>query len=200
MVGRDNKEKNKMNPILWFLFAIVIPVIIVITLAVIIMGVAGFNVIDWAKEKGNTIPVISDWITTEEEKTVQENNERVQAVNEEKDEEITMLNETISDLEATIDQLEQEILKLEENETTATATTGAENPEENQEDEALKMITKSYEEMDSEQAALILESLDTDTALNIVRGLSNEVRGDIMQAMEPESAAQFTELLLENEQ
>jgi len=194
------KEKKKMNPILWFLFAIVIPVIIVLTLAVIIMGVAGFNVIDWAKEKGNAIPVISDWVTTEEEKTVQENDERVQAIIKEKDEEITMLNENISDLEATINQLEQEILKLEENESTSETVTATENLEENQEDESVKMVTKSYEEMDSEQAALILESLDTDTALTIIRELSNEVRGGILEAMEPESAAQMTQLLLENEQ
>ncbi|HLQ98145.1 MAG TPA: hypothetical protein VK135_05590, partial [Candidatus Dormibacteraeota bacterium] len=63
----SNKQK-KTNPILWFLFAIVIPVIIALILTFIILMATGTDISGWAKNTGSKIPVISSFITTEEEK------------------------------------------------------------------------------------------------------------------------------------
>src|SRR5690625_2447224 len=107
------QKKDKMNPLLWFFFAIIIPGIVVITVTAIILSIAGINVVDWAKKAGNNIPVVSSLIT-EDEKTGNQQEERTtNVVNEKKDEEIAALNEEISNLEATVENLEQDIIKLE---------------------------------------------------------------------------------------
>ncbi|WP_249869783.1 MotE family protein [Oceanobacillus saliphilus] len=198
MKENTKDQSKKMNPILWFLFAIVIPLIIVVILAVIIMGVAGFNVMDWAKDKGNTIPIISDMVTTDDEKAAERDEQQVKAALDSKDNEIIELNRNISDLEATIQLLEQEILKLENSQQTAEDVEDT-STEENSEDERIDIVIRSYEEMKSKQAALILQNMENDTAVLILQGVSNEVRGDILEAMAPENAAEFTQLLLTEE-
>lgn len=110
---REFNEKEKMNPFLWFLFAIVIPVIIAITLTVIVFAVAGVDVVNWAKNTGEKIPVLSSVITTEEEARELESKENHQAKLDKKDAEIEQLNSEKQTLERNIEQLEQKIAKLE---------------------------------------------------------------------------------------
>ncbi|MGJ9458860.1 MotE family protein [Oceanobacillus sp. CF4.6] len=199
MVGKTADKKKKMNPFLWFIFAIVFPLIITITLVIVVMGVAGINVIDWAKEKGNTIPVISDVVTTEEEKVIQLQEKEAQAVNDDKDNEILELNQNITDLEATINLLEQEILKLENNQSVAVVEEEEESIEEGTGEQGVDTVISSYEEMKSKQAASILQNMETEPALLILQEVSDEARGDILETMDPETAAEFTQLLISNE-
>src|SRR5690625_5512256 len=63
-----NLNKKSVNPFLWFIFAIVIPVIIIISLTVLVLAIAGFDVSGWTKDKASNIPIVSSFITTEEEK------------------------------------------------------------------------------------------------------------------------------------
>ncbi|WP_337020410.1 MotE family protein [Oceanobacillus massiliensis] len=192
MVENTNNQKKKMNPFLWFLFAIVIPVIILIALAVIVLGVAGFNVIDWAKEKGNDIPVVSEMVTTDEESSVEQEEQQVQAAMDDKNQEIEVLNQTIRDLEANVDQLEQENVKLENKQETTTE----EAAEEDTAEQGIEIVVGPYEEMKSDRAAQIIQNLDSDMAVRILKEISTEARGEILEAMEPESAAEFTQLLI----
>ena len=71
MAKENQTNKKKTNPVLWVLFAIIIPLIIVIILIGVVLGVAGFNVIDWAKEKGSDIPVVSSFVSTEEDTNIE---------------------------------------------------------------------------------------------------------------------------------
>ncbi|MFC4023149.1 MotE family protein [Oceanobacillus longus] len=199
MVDKTTDDKKKMNPFLWFIFAIVFPLIIIITLVIVVMGVAGINVIDWAKEKGNTIPIISDVVTTDEEKGIELEEQQAQAVNEDKDNEILELNQHITDLEATINLLEQEILKLENNQSVAGVEEEEESIEEGTGEQGVDAVISSYEEMKSKQAASILQNMETEPALLILQEVSDEARGDILEAMDPETAAEFTQLLISNE-
>ncbi|OZU90318.1 hypothetical protein CIL03_04005 [Virgibacillus indicus] len=192
-MSKDVKtEMKKMNPILWFLFAIVIPVAVALTLTVIIFAVAGVNVIDWAKEKGNNIPVISSLITTPDENKEEQQKERVQETAENKDAEIEQLQQETNDLQATIETLEQEIEKLENRNTSRNEAEG----DEAEEPSPLKTISDSFKDMDSEQAAGILQNLDNEMAVSILKEVSNKVRGELLGEMEAEKAAELTQLFI----
>ncbi|MEC5422691.1 hypothetical protein QGM71_04175 [Virgibacillus sp. C22-A2] len=195
MVNKIKNEKKKTNPFLWFLFAIVIPGVIAITLAVIIFTLAGVDIGDWVKKKGSDIPVISSIISAPEEESVQRDDERVQNTIDNKDEEIQELNQEVSDMKATIEALELEIVKLERN-----ATEIDDNQDENlQGSDKVKSISSSFKDMDNEQAALIIQNLDNDTALAILSELSNKVRGEILEAMNTEAAAELTRLFINSD-
>jgi flagellar protein FlbB len=184
-------EKVKMNPFLWFLFAIVIPVIIAITLTIIVFAVAGVDVVGWAKNTGNNIPVLSSIITTDDEARELEKEKNVQARIETKDTEIEQLNQEKLSLEGTIEELEQKITKLERDLDVAN-----QQPEDT--NKTVKQISSSFTKMKSEQAALILEQLDTDTAFTILSEMSNEDRGLVMENMDPEKAANIAQRFIKS--
>ena len=191
------QKKDKMNPLLWFLFAIIIPGIVVITVTTIILSIAGINVVDWAKKAGSNIPVVSS-LVTEDEKTGNQQEKRTNVVNEKKDEEIAALNEEISNLETTVENLERDIIKLEnreESEQNAKKETDGEDEAE----DAVKKTASSFRKMDKKQAALIFQSLDKETAIAILQELSNNVRGEILEAMDPKMAADFTQQLMNDD-
>ncbi|GGA63088.1 MotE family protein [Ornithinibacillus halotolerans] len=182
-------EKEKMNPFLWFLFAIVIPIIIAATLTVIVFAIAGVNVMDWAKNTGNNIPVLSSLITTTEEEAAMEKKEDIQTTLDAKDTEIKKLQDEKVNLEGTIEKLETEIVKLEsELESVISSKMDSE--------QSIKQITSSLSEMESEQAAGILEQLDVDVAFAIIKEMSTENRGLILGNMNPSAAAEITKLFI----
>ncbi|WP_404452621.1 hypothetical protein LG329_00560 [Virgibacillus necropolis] len=192
-----DQTKTKSNPILWFLFAIVVPLIVAITIIIIICKVAGFDVIDWAKNTGNNIPVISSVISTEKEenekRTKQTFKEKISA----KDEKIDELKSNVTNLEDMVDQLEQEIVKLDNIETTQSKEEKAEESTvEDEKSSQLKSMIASFEQMDPEQTALILQDLEEGMAISILKGLPEDVRAGILEEMEPEKAAQYTKAYL----
>ncbi|WP_156289065.1 MotE family protein [Oceanobacillus salinisoli] len=195
MAEKKKNENKKMNPFLWFLFAVVIPVIIVITLVIIILNIAGIDVINWAKEKGDNIPVVSNLVTTEEEAEIKSRENHFEQTIEDKDEEIEQLNQNISDLEMVISDLEQEMVRLERAQSEQDALEEANI--EGQMNEAVKTVAKSYEEMDRVQAAVILENMEDRTSIvTILKEVPNDIRGEILQEMDPEIAADITQRLM----
>jgi len=195
MVKQMKNEKKKMNPFLWFIFAIIIPAAIVISLLLIILNVAGVDVSGWAKDRASSVPVLSSFIPENDELTIEENTEEKQEIIEEKDADIERLQGEIRDLESTIDRLNQDILRLENRNE---PTNGQENEEE-QASDTISSVSGSFKDMDQEQAALILQNLDEGTAISILNDVSNKVRGEILEAMDPEIAADLTQLLIDNE-
>ncbi|MBP1949126.1 MotE family protein [Virgibacillus litoralis] len=197
---KDNKkQQNKTNPILWFFFAIIIPFIVAVTLTIIIFTVAGVDVIGWAKSTGNSIPVVSSMITTDKEKNEQREEQKTKNIIATKDEKISQLNQKVSNLESTVGQLEQEIIKLENsnsNENKSQSETSDDEAESGK--DSIKAISSSFKEMDSEQAALIIESMEQDLAVGILKKLPNDVRGRIFEEMEPDLAAELTQLFVTN--
>lgn len=189
------EKRKKMNPLLWFLFAIIIPVSIVLVLVLIILNIAGYDTFNWLKEKGNNVPIVSDMITTDDELEKETTEQRYQEMIEEKDQEIEALTQEVSDQETIIQDLEREIIKLENSQDPI------EQEVENQEQasDKLKRIVKSYQEMDPERAALIIQNMkDRSTSVSILEGMANDARGEILQEMDPEIAADITEKLMTN--
>lgn len=193
-----DQTKTKSNPILWFLFAIVVPLIVAITIISIIFTVAGFNVMGWAKDTGSNIPVISSVVKTDKEKSEQRTEETYKATIAKKDEKIDKLETDVTNLESTVDQLKQDIAKFESTEKTNANSEGEsdEAPPKKEKNSQLKSMTASFEEMDPLQTALILQDLEEETVIAILKGLPEDVRAGIFEEMEPEKAAQYTKAYL----
>lgn len=196
MTNKAPTNNKKMNPILWFLFAIVIPAIVAIVLIVVILSIAGVNVKDWAKQTGANIPIVSSFIETEEAQNIEELEERLDHITKKKDTEIEDLNQTIENLESIIERLEQDKIKLENKYEGETNLEESADPDESKDEKSLKTVSSSFRKMNNKQAALIFEKLEKDVAISILEELSNDVRGNILEAMEPELAAELTERLI----
>lgn len=188
------EEKEKMNPFVWFLFAIVIPVIIAITLTIIVFAVVGVDVVDWAKKTGNNIPVLSSIITTDDEARELEKEKNVQERIDAKDAEIKKLSQEKLNLEGTIERLKQQITKLERD-----LNVARQSPDEQETEKTVKEISSSFTKMKNEQAALILEQLDTEAAFLILSEMSNQDRGLVMESMNPEKAANITKRFIDSD-
>src|SRR5699024_6549944 len=167
MAKQRNDKQHKTNPFLWFLFAIVIPLIVAAVLTAIIFSAAGVNVLDWAKNTGRSIPVISEFVSTgetNEQKNNENKVEKLKAKLADKDAEIEALHQDIRVMEDTIEQLEQEIIKLENSQETAASIDEAAHTE----NDTVKTMAKSFKEMDPEQAALIFGQLEPELAVSIM--------------------------------
>jgi len=196
MVKQTIKSKeNKMNPIIWFLFAIVIPVIVALSLLVIILLVSGLDVGGWAKQTGKNIPVISTLVPGDDATNDMEAlKEKSEAELASKEKEIHSLTGEIKSLKQTLEELEQDNKKMEHQ-----LQKEEEKEEETKDDiqEGIESLAESFKDMSAKRAALILQELDDDTAVSILYELSTDVRGDILGRMDPENAAKMTELFLQ---
>lgn len=196
MADTKQTEKKKMNPILWFLFAIVIPVSIVLVIIFVILSLAGFNVLDWTREKGSELPVVSNFVSSPEEVAIEEEISRLEEELEMKDEEIEQLEFTIDELEDEIVHLEQEISSQEEIIANFEAGETDEEDGEETDNDSLSEMAKTFEEMKAKGAAQILENMTEEEVVIIMRELPNDVRGDILEAMDAEIAASIAAQLM----
>lgn len=199
MKNKINNKTNRVNPLTWFLIAIVIPVVFAIILAYIIFSMAGVDAAAWVKDKVSTVPVVSSLVTTEEEKNYQEKNEKLQLAIDEKDNEVEQLTADVESLENVIEQLEKEVLKLKKSADVSNEDLDSDSPdgEGNNENDSLKQTSQTFKDMDPKQAAQIIQRLKKESALSVLDNLSNKVRGKIFEEMEPEKAAELTQSLID---
>src|SRR5699024_9371110 len=199
MTNKKNNKTNRVNPLTWFLIAIVIPVVFAIILAYIIFSMAGVDAATWVKDKVSTVPVVSSLVTTEEEKNYQEKNEKLQLAIDEKDNEVEQLTADVESLENVIEQLEKEVLKLKKSADVSNEDLDSDSPdgEGNNENDSLKQTSQTFKDMDPKQAAQIIQRLKKESALSVLDNLSNKVRGKIFEEMEPEKAAELTQSLID---
>lgn len=195
-------EKQKTNPILWFLFAIVIPVIVVLTLVIMMLTVSGVNVVDLAKNVGSHIPGVSSLVTTDDEKQAEQKEEKLKATIKQKDERIEELERNTDDLETKMEDMELEAEKRRNK----TSDKHTDNPdadigknESSGQQSSIKSIAASFKDMQPKKAARIFEKLDNDESIALLENLSNKVRGAIFQEMDPELAATLTKKLMDQD-
>lgn len=205
MANQNQEEKTKMNPVLWFFFAIIIPLAVAITITVVVLAIAGVDVAGWAKDKASGIPVVSSLIGKDEKAGKEVTNADVEKQLQKRNEENDKLKKQVDELEGTIDGLEQKIAKQKNKEKsdkkaaeeegkegyTAGATASA-NQETGQNDPVKKMAS-SFKKMDAAQAALIVQDLSNSMAIDLMNELSTATRGQILQEMDPKKAADLTE-------
>lgn len=188
MAKVKEENKKKTNPILWTLFAIVIPLMIVSVIAVFVLSLVGVDVTGWMKEKGSNIPVVSSLVTTDEEKDLKRQLEQANETIESQAEEIEALNQEIEHLEGIIEDLELDMERIENrNESEESLLEDSDLTDE----EEIKRVASSFRKMDPEDAAQIIQNLDQTNAIAILSNLSGDVRGDILAEMEPRQAAEI---------
>lgn len=207
MAKKNKENKNKMNPILWFFVAIVMPIVVALTITVIILMIAGVDITGWVKNKN--IPIVSSLVSdSDSDIAMNDSNKNMDKKLEAKEEEIESLKNNIADLEGTNDDLELKIVKLENqaksNQNASSEPNEPSKKDENSEEpnepkESVKKMANTFRKMDAKQAALIIEDLDKDMALDLLKGLSNDARGNILQEMEPKTAAKFAEKFMQSD-
>ena len=197
MTSKKQTEKKKMNPILWFLFAIVIPLIIVLIIIAVILSFSGFNIVDWVKKTGSNTPVISHLVTSQEEDQLAEELERLNQELQSRNEELDQLNTLNTNLEATIEELETELTKQEATISRYESENHVDSDSEEIESEvSLKNLAKTFEEMKPVRAADILSNMTQEEVILILKELSDDVRGGILEAMDAELAANIASEML----
>lgn len=191
-MAKEKQENKKMNPFVKFLFMIVLPLLVAGILAVIVLSFVGIDVIGWSKEKLNDVPVVGQMIKTDEE---QELSRKLATANDtirSQREEIEQLKQQIEDLQAQVEEYEMELTKLE-NEEESAEQLDAES--ETAEVEEIKQLASSFRKMDKEQAARIVENLDTTTAVLLLSNISANIRGEILEQMDPQIAARLMQTM-----
>lgn len=197
MRNQYNEKENKMNPFLWFFFAIIVPLIVAITLAFIIITVTGFDAWGWIKSTGKNIPVISSLLPADEsEKQEAIEKERGELALKEKEREIEDLLADNDELKAQIKQMEQKQAKLEKSLKTTRNTEKMKETEDNQ----VEQFVGSFKDMDAKQAAQIIENMNEASARALLKEMPNKVRGKILEAMDPKKAAEFTQHLIQSDE
>lgn len=194
MVKKENNKKSSSNIILWFLFAIVIPIMVVGTLILFILSIVGVDVSGWLKEKGSQVPVVSSFIETDIEKDLTEKIMQLEGTIEKQQAEIKDLQSENDDLQATITDHEQEKEKIKNQEKSKAEL--AKTEKEDMQNQAVKQASASFRKMNKQKAAQIIQSMEKDDAVEILKELSNNVRGGILEEMEPKQAAYFTEIIM----
>jgi flagellar protein FlbB len=187
-----NQDIEKESRLQWFLFIIVIPSLFAITLAVVIMTVAGVNVMDAVKTYTNNIPIISQYVDVQKTQkklgaTIEKQNEMIAKQKKQ----IRSLENQLSAKQQEVDQLKQELEHLQQQQSQPfTEETAAEDETVTVED-----IANIYSTMSEKNAAAILTTMSESDVLMILSALDSDKAAAILEKMPPDQAAKYTSML-----
>jgi flagellar protein FlbB len=195
-------EKQEYGKFQWFFFVILIPIIFTITLVVIILNVAGFDVLGNTKSVLAEVPVIEKFFNDKEQETkvneaaearntVKQNEEKkeLEQTIEEQTSMIKALEQDVTTKENEIQKLSQEIKSLESQ---------LEDIKKSNAEKKTKDITKLYDNMSSKKAAELIPRLKEADAILILTSLDDRQVADILSKMPVDDAVKYTNLLSAN--
>lgn len=190
----EEKGEKKFNKFQWFIFTGLIPTLFAILIVLIVLSFAGINVFEKAKEYGEKVPFLSSLIEENKTKTEEEwETSLIELEGEIKDREAQIEKLQLEldgrDKEVERGKLEIEQLQLQIEELIAIQ-------EENK--RAFKDIIKTYETMSAKKAAPIISQMNEQDALKILTTIKSDNLAAILESLEPEKAAKYTELLTNN--
>lgn len=187
----EELESKKTSRFQSFIFVVLIPLLFTITVALIVMTILGYNVFELTKEYGQKIPFISSALSDDASDSAKD----VETKMIELEAEIKDREAKITKLETELDSKDQEIsrAKLEKEQLESEIEELTAMKEENK--RAFKDIVKTYETISAKKAAPILSQMSETEALEILTNLKSDTLAEIMEKMEPEDAARYTELL-----
>ncbi|QED47544.1 MotE family protein [Cytobacillus dafuensis] len=187
----EEKESKKSSRFQGFIYLVLIPLLFAITIALIVMTILGHNVFELAKEYGQKIPFVSSVFEEENSKSL----ENLETKGIELEAEIKDREAKISQLETQLESKDEEISKVQmekerlEDEIAELTAMKEENKR------AFKDIVKTYETISPKKAAPIISNMSEEEALKILSNVKADTLAGIMEKMEPELAAKYTELL-----
>lgn len=187
----EEQESKKSSKFQGFIYVVFIPLLFAITVALVAMTFLGYNVFELTKEYGQKVPFISSMFNddnTQSVKGLEKEMIKLEAEINDREAKISQLQTELDSKEAEISrvQLEKERLEAEINEL-------AEMKEQNK--RAFKDIVKTYETISAKKAAPIIAQMSEDEALQILSSIKSETLAAIIEKMDPEDAARYTELL-----
>ncbi|MRG85398.1 MotE family protein [Salinibacillus xinjiangensis] len=185
MSTKDFPEKEKAGKLQWFLFVIVVPIVFAITLLIIVLNIAGVNVLDLADKYGERLPFVSAMNEKEQAEEFQQEISELESTVKEK-------NSHIEQLEVEIESKDQQITNLEAEITALTKQLNEKEVEKEKQAEQIKEIASSFTDMEPKSVASIVENVDQEVALSILKDIPSEERGAILASMSPEKAASLT--------
>lgn len=195
MAKKRTNEDKKPNMFIRILVAVVLPFIITVALTIFVLQLFGVDVLGWTEEKLAQTSIISSFVKTEDEKILSEKLDKANETIETQKKEIEDLKAQIEQLEAEIENKEMEIAKLEnEKESLQNAENDAEDG--TAQDVDIKKLASSFKKMDKEQAAQIIANMDIQTAVLLLSNVSSDVRGAILEEMEPQQAANIMQRMM----
>jgi len=187
----EEKETKKSSKFQSFIYIVFIPLLFAITVALVAMTFLGYNVFEMTKEYGQKIPFVSSMFSEEKQQSVKSLEKDMIVLEAEIKDREAKISELQTELESKDQeiskaQLERERLEDEIDELTAMK-------EDNK--RAFKDIIKTYETISAKKAAPILAQMSEDEALQILSSVKADILAAIMEKMDPEDAARYTELL-----
>ncbi|WP_019152786.1 MotE family protein [Robertmurraya massiliosenegalensis] len=183
--------EKKANKFQWFLYTGLIPLLFLVVVMLIVFSVAGVNVFEKAKEYSQKVPFLSEMIKEEPTQTMEEleaNTIELEGQIQDKEAQIEKLQSELEGKDSEIERtnLEIEQLQLQIDELLAIQ-------DENK--RAFKDIVKTYETMSAKKAAPIISKMQEQEALQILSSIKSDNLAAIMENLQPEEAAKYTELL-----
>ncbi|MFD2925525.1 magnesium transporter MgtE N-terminal domain-containing protein [Halobacillus naozhouensis] len=196
MAKKMKHDQEKSGKLQWFFFVIVVPALFALTLTVVVLTIMGTNVFEKAESYANQIPGLSAIVSTSDESQNGRQTHQLEAAIADQNEKIDQLQQQVEDKQLTIDELNQQIEQLETDLEAALATSAEQKTEEPPAaSNPMKEMAVSFEEMDEEEAAPIIENMDQDLAVQILAEVASSQRGAILGAMTPEAAAEIAGLI-----
>jgi len=193
-VNQMTKEPNnrKKTSFIQWLLLIIIPLVLAISILFITLSLLGMEPVNKIKAFANQIPVVNQWVTTEEEEEIERIEAKYQNQIDELENENSRLEGDLAAKQSEVEQLEQELVRL--NFQIEELILESSN-EVNQEEMISKMID-TYDEMSPTNAAAIISNMNQANSILILQDIEETQRAAILSAMDPEIAAQLTEQLL----
>lgn len=192
----SKQKEGKKNLFTWIVFAVLLPLLITVVIAIFILNLAGVDVGGWSKDKLANVPGIASIIKTDDYKELETKLTDAEERNASQQETISDLENEVASLEDIVEDLEVDLKKAnkrQENE----QKDGEEAPEDDDADAEVKKAAASFRKMDAEKAAGIVEKLDEATAIQVLTVLPGEVKGNILAEMDAKAAADLMEAMLE---
>ena len=188
-----NKKEQQYSKIQWFFLVIFIPIVFAIILFSIILSFMGVNVIDQTKQVASNVPILSNYVKTEEQILEEEekaNIDELTAKLNQREIEIGRLETTVNSKEEKIESLLDEIDLL--------MSQLAELQDAQLEVFAdYEEIGKLYEAMAPQNAARIISELPDDQAAVHLSFMKTDTKADILAQLPPAEAAQLISLISE---
>jgi flagellar protein FlbB len=195
----EEEEKQGYSTFQWIIFVVFIPLLFAMTIALIVMTIAGVNIFEKTKEVAGTIPYVSEWIGTDDIKQDGKKDEEkvveLQADIKNKEAEIGSLQGKLTDSETKIEGLltEQDRLNAELKQLQQQQKEGLDQAETAKKD--TDTVVKTYETMGAKNIAGIIVNMTNAEAVNILKQLSIEKQADVLETLPAETAAEYTKLL-----
>jgi flagellar motility protein MotE (MotC chaperone) len=192
-------NKQEYGKFQWFFFVILIPTIFTATLVLVILSVAGFDVLGKTKTLIAEVPVIEKLFKDDKQETTTDAEVAVKEATQQKDEK-EKLEKTIEEQSSIIGALENDVMIKEKeiqnlNQEINSLETQIEEINNAKSENKSKDIAKLYDNMTSKKAAEIIPNLNEADAMLILTSLDDKQVADILTKMTVDDAVKYTNLL-----